>query len=264
MQAVFPAVMLALYGVASVIYVTHLFWHADRVRQLGRLALALGLVANVGTIGARCIAGSHPLLDTSGMLSLTGLLLGTTFIACSFRWRAGVLGAAVAPLVLTLAVASALTLQARHPLLGDPWPVLRHLHLTLAAVGAAAFGMAAAVSLVYLWQEAALKAGRPGRLRRGPAIVTLDRLGRRLVLGGFSALTLAMITGAVWAARLPGNGLRPDWVISGVTWLIFAVLIVARMTVGLRGRRAAMLTLVGVATIGLVLTLYVGRRMMSG
>jgi len=65
----------------------------------------------------------------------------------------------------------------------------------------------------------------------------------------------------IWASRIPGRGsLRAEYLISGFTWLVFALLILGRVTAGWRGRRAAWLTLLGFLATFAVLLLYVGRR----
>lgn len=261
MSAVFPPAMLALHGVASLAYVLYLFWHDERVARAGFLLLATGLAAHLGTIGSRCLAGHHPLADTSGVLSLSGLLLGVAFVAGPSRFRVGTLGAIVAPFVLVLAIGSGLTLPhgPRH-VPRTPW--LGELHLVLVALGVAAFALAAAVALIYLLEESALKGRRFQALaRKGPAITTLDTLAHRLLRVGFVVYTLALVTGLAWLSHRPGGaGFRIDYVVAGAIWLTFAALIVARLTVGLRGRTAAVLTLVGFIAVAVVLVLYAGRR----
>ena len=57
-----------------------------------------------------------------------------------------------------------------------------------------------------------------------------------------------------------GMPLAPE---AGIVWLIFAVLIGGRLTVGLRGRSAALLTLAGFGFTAVVLLIYVGRRVIA-
>ena len=49
-----------------------------------------------------------------------------------------------------------------------------------------------------------------------------------------------------------------------LTWAIFASLITARAAVGLRGRRAAILTVLGFGTAVAVLAVYMFRRLLGG
>jgi hypothetical protein len=54
---------------------------------------------------------------------------------------------------------------------------------------------------------------------------------------------------------------RPDYPLAAVTWMFSAALPVVLQAYGLRGRRAARLTLAGFAAALLVLVLYLVRRM---
>jgi ABC-type uncharacterized transport system permease subunit len=121
------------------------------------------------------------------------------------------------------------------------------------------------VAVIYLFQEAALKNKRLGTLfRRSPPLSALDTAGRRLIMIGFPIFTLAVIIGFVWFSHLPGgDGLRPEHLISALTWFIFGLLIMARLTMGWRGRRAAWMTVIGFATMLAVLLIYMSRRMLG-
>ena len=97
-------------------------------------------------------------------------------------------------------------------------------------------------------------------MARGTPLETLDRLAHRCVSIGFPVFTLAIVTGAIWVARLgllhgPGT-LRPEYLIAVGTWIAFAVLIIARVGAGWRGRRAAWLTLGGFGGTALVVAAY--------
>jgi len=81
---------------------------------------------------------------------------------------------------------------------------------------------------------------------------------------GFPIYTMAVLTGILWMYRLPSEGFRIEYLLAGVIWAIFCALIVMRVTVGVSGRRAAVLTLVGFAVTALVLFVYVGRRLAAG
>jgi ABC-type transport system involved in cytochrome c biogenesis permease subunit len=57
---------------------------------------------------------------------------------------------------------------------------------------------------------------------------------------------LAIVSGAIWAEGTWGRfwSWEPRELWSLVTWILYATLLESRITVGLRGRRAAALTLV--------------------
>src|SRR5262249_30806021 len=96
--------------------------------------------------------------------------------------------------------------------------------------------------------------------RRGPALETLDALNRRCILLGFPMFTVAMVTGALWVMRLPDGGihqlLAARYLLSTVAWALFAVLVVARVAAGWRGRRAALVTIAGFGAALCVCAIY--------
>jgi ABC-type uncharacterized transport system permease subunit len=97
---------------------------------------------------------------------------------------------------------------------------------------------------------------------RGAPLEPLDRLSHRLVWFGFPIFTVALVLGAIWTSRLPGESLdRPEYALAAVTWLAFAALLVSRQIYGVRGRRAAKITLLGFAAALAVLVIYLVRRM---
>jgi ABC-type uncharacterized transport system permease subunit len=257
----------ALYALASAVFIAYLFGRRDAVLKLARVALAAALAAHLAFIGFQCTRGMNPLRDVHGALGLSGWLLGVGYLLTTLRSRFAVIGAVVAPLSLALLVGARLTPGgAVVPGIERSAQLLGRVHIALSAAGVAVFGIAAAVALLYLLQESALKSKRVGTMfRRAPALASLDVAGRRLIMVGFPVFTLAVVSGLVWTARLPLAGsFRPEHAIAALTWTIFAALIVARVTVGLRGRRAALITLLGFAATVAVLLVYVARRLLGG
>ena len=121
------------------------------------------------------------------------------------------------------------------------------IHVTLAFLGYAMFLLAAGVSLIYLTYDSRLKSKRPlpGPGERVPSLETLDRINYRLLGWGFVMLSLAIVSGAIWADATWGHfwSWEPQESWSLVTWILYAGLLESRLTVGWRGRRAAALTI---------------------
>lgn len=266
MNALF-LVSAALYGLASFLYLAHLFGRGDGVVKLARWTLCASVLAHLGLIGWYCSHRFNPVADLRGALSLIAWLLAMGFLVTTIRSKMRILGAFITPLALVLLVVSWLTPTTEPAVDGaGVMRVLGELHIGLSALGVSAFGLAAAVALIYCIQENALKNKRLGPLfRRTPPLNTLDDAGRRLILVGFPLYTLALITGVIWSASLPTQvGARPEFIIAGITWLVFAALIVLRVTLGWRGRRAALLTVSGFSATVVVLVIYLLRRILGG
>ena len=76
----------------------------------------------------------------------------------------------------------------------------------------------------------------------------LEEVGHRFAMTGFLLLTLAIVAGSFFARQTWGAWWSWDpkqcWTL--MTWLFFAGILHARITIGWRGRRAAWMTVVAV------------------
>jgi cytochrome c-type biogenesis protein CcsB len=84
-----------------------------------------------------------------------------------------------------------------------------------------------------------------------------------LIMFGFLFLSAGIITGAVWANSAWGRywGWDPKETWSFITWLIYATLLHARLMRGWRGKRIAVLSIVG---FGAVIFTYFGVNLLPG
>ena len=89
-----------------------------------------------------------------------------------------------------------------------------------------------------------------------PALETLDTLGHRLVLWGFPFYTVALLLGTAEAMRSEAAGLQLRYVLAAISWVIYAVVLQARLTAGWQGKRAAILTVSGLVMAFSVVGLY--------
>jgi cytochrome c-type biogenesis protein CcsB len=91
------------------------------------------------------------------------------------------------------------------------------------------------------------------RRRRGilPPSAVLDRMAYRTIAFGFPIWTFAVIAGALWAQEAWGRywGWDPKETWAFITWVIYAGYLHARATSGWKGTRAAVIALVGFASL---------------
>ncbi len=93
--------------------------------------------------------------------------------------------------------------------------------------------------------------GRPTRRGRLPTSAALDDLAAKAITFAFPLWTFAVVAGAIWAEQAWGRywGWDPKEVWSFVTWVLFAGYLHARATQGWRGRRAAVIAVLGFAAL---------------
>ncbi len=262
MPPLFPAT-LALYAVACTLYLAHIVTArasgpaatgSDKLARGARIALAVAFLSHAADIGWLGVHGLHPGSNVREALSFAGWLMCGIYLLASLRYRIPVLGALVVPGTLVLDVAARLAPEAETRQGGS---LLGAVHITLALAGVALFAVAAGGAVVYLFAERRLKRHKKQVMRGGPALETLDRFNRACIVLGFPLFTIAMVTGAIWIARMPGKGvLTPQYAIAAAAWLLYAILLLLRLTAGWRGRRAALMTLAGFATAMTVLLIY--------
>jgi ABC-type uncharacterized transport system permease subunit len=163
------------------------------------------------------------------------------------RYRKPVIGAFITPLAVAVLLPGVL-LDGGQPLNSAVQRPLLPLHITIALLGVAASAVAAGVAGMYLLMERQVKGKRFGLLfSRLPSLEFLDTLNRRLVVVGFIALSVTLITGAFFSSA--ASGFVWAWsskqIATLVAWGVFAALVSARSFGGWRGRRVALLTMTG-------------------
>jgi cytochrome c-type biogenesis protein CcsB len=247
----FRILALGGYLAATAAYGVHLMTLRERAHRIAMACLLTAFAAHAAVIVERLVAGGAAAAAGEGLSLFAWLVVGA-YLAVQTRVRLPAVGAVVAPLAFSLtAAALAIGSGPRElpPQLESLW---LPIHVTLAFLGNAVLALAAAVSLVYLIHERELKEKRLGRRwKRLPSLETLDHLNYRALLWGFLLLTLGIVSGALWGKHSWGRFWSWDEreVFSLVTWILYAGLLEARMVAGLRGRRAATVTIVGFAAV---------------
>jgi ABC-type uncharacterized transport system permease subunit len=249
---------IGAYAIAAAIYLGILVGLRRSAETVGRSLLAIGVVLHLADIGVRCTRGVNPISSTPEAMSLVAFLIAAGYLVTSLRYRIAAAGAFAVPAALVILVLARLApAEVDVPRMGT----LGIVHVLLATVGVAVFALAAVVALLYLFQDRQLKRRRFDRVMGiGTPLDTLDRLALRCVSIGFPVFTIAIVTGAIWVARLgllhTIDGLRPEYLIAVGTWVAFGVLLVARVGAGWQGRRAAWLTLGGFGGVLIVVAAY--------
>jgi ABC-type uncharacterized transport system permease subunit len=256
MPPLFPFT-LALYAVSGTLYLAHLTAQNRLLARVARVTLALAFLSQAGDIGWLCAHGLHPVVNAREAVFFFSWLMCGAYLLTTLRFDLPVLGALVVPVTMVLDVAGRLTPTHEAQRAGT---LLASVHITLASAGVALFAVAAGGAVLYLISERNLKRHKTGARGRGLPLETLDRINRACIVLGFPLFTVAVVTGAVWVMRL-GLGLwTPQYALAAITWFLMGGLLVARMTAGWRGRKAALVTLAGFGTAMAVLLIYLFRR----
>lgn len=234
---------------------------AEHRRARAGIWLAIAALLHVATIGAQCVAGEHPFGSVFLATSFGALIAVIGALVVSRVRRATTLGAVVAPVgLLGLCVGVMFGAASVHDPLPAPTSALAKAHIGLATVGLGGFVLAAGIAALYLEMERRLRTKRWKPQPGGMSLTGLERLHYHAVMLATPVLTLTIVTGVLWTVKSGGvAAIGPRWievVMSIAAWLCGAAILVMRAAFGVRGRRAAVLTLAAFACTVLVLVWY--------
>lgn len=249
MSQIFFYVTIALYSCATLAYLAYLIWTTPAVATWANRLVISGFAAHfLSTIHRFNSAGHLPITNMHESLSFFSLAIVGAFIFFERRYRVTILGSFILPVALLLIVASSAfpsAISGLNPALRSNW---LWLHTIMAFISYAAFTIASGAAVIYLIQQHFLKKKRLGALfQKLPSLETLDDINYRCLTVGFPLLTIAIISGAIWAEKAWGTywSWDPKETWSLITWFIYAALLHGRLTTGWRGRRAALLSIAG-------------------
>ncbi|MGQ9571062.1 MAG: c-type cytochrome biogenesis protein CcsB [Thermodesulfovibrionales bacterium] len=253
MEAYLFELALIFYFFATFTSVIELFKGRKITSHIMFLLVSVGFAFHtVDIIYRYIVAGYIPITNFHESTSFFSWSIILIFFLLQLRYKIKILSSFVMPVVLILMISSSMLSREIRPLS----PVLQSywllIHTVIAFLGNAAFALAFGVGTMYLVQEHYVKSKNLGGLfARLPSLQTLDELNYRLITIGFPLLTLAILTGSLWAESTWGSFWRwdPREVWSLVTWFIYAIVLHARLIAGWRGKRAAILSIAGFLTI---------------
>jgi ABC-type uncharacterized transport system permease subunit len=217
----------------------------DVLSRVALHAAYLGMVFHfVALAEAVQQSGELSLASLSVAASVLGFLIMVVFMIVYMVYQTTSPGIVVFPLVFLLTFVGA---SGQEPFVLTSstaqwgWLVA---HISLILAGYAALVLSFSASLLYLFQERALKAKHvSGLFTRLPPLQVTDEIGFRSLLIGFPFMTAGLVAGMVIAQAHFG---RVDFrdakiLLSLLMWAVYLILLYTRWSAGWRGRRAAYL-----------------------
>ncbi len=248
----FNSVMVVSF-VACAVYIVFFFSQREGLRKIARMIfLGSGILQSLYILSRYFLSGYTPI--TSQHEAVVFFAWSVTWAYLSFHWRYSVknFGTFVSVLVvimLCIAASVSRDLQVLSPILQSLWlPV--HAGISVIAYGFLALAFCGGI--MYLLQERELKTKNFGFFySRLPSLESLDQLNNHCLTVGFVFLTLGIITGTLWGRQAWGTywSWDPKETWSLITWLLYAAQIHQRFTLGWRGRRIALMSIVGFCTV---------------
>ncbi len=242
-------VSIVLYLLSSVSYFAYLFLQKDYLQRAGLFLLLIGFLFHTLTIVYGFMRSGHlPVSNMHETLSFAGWAIAGVFFGITVKFNLKILGIFAAPILTVIMIAAsqfpnepAATTQ----VFKSFWLIS---HVTVIFIGEAAFALACGLGILYLLQENEIKSKKHRFFfKRLPSLEMMDSIGYVCIVVGFAMLTLGLITGFVYAKAVWGRfwSWDPKEVWAGITWLFYAVLLHGRFALGWRGRRSAILAIIG-------------------
>lgn len=250
---------IAAFAAGGVLSIVRIKSESNRLRVAAKACQYLGILIGVAVLVWHSVARRSwlPLEDNFDAMIWLALLLAA-FVAYVQRTRPlRGLDWFVMPIVILLLLAAAVFGRATpHEYLDTTWS---WVHRVTAYAGAVAFAVAGAAGGMYLIASRRL---RDKRMAPGAGFGSLERLEHLTLLSvtlGFALLTIGLITGLVRVLQ-GGNPLGADWytqpkvLLTFVAWCVYALVLHSPINPSFRGRRTALLSVVGfVLMIGVLI-----------
>ncbi len=261
-----------IYFVAFSFYLLMMVMGKESLGRLASYISIAGLIAHTFAIILRWKEsydigmGHAPFSNLYESLIFFAWTVMLLYMLVEWRTKNRILGAFAVPLAfLAMAYASfspniSNQIQPLIPALKSNWLIS---HVITCFFGYAAFGLSFGLSLMYLVKRLDNQEGNNIFLKLIPRPGILDDLNYQMVVIGFLMLTLGIITGSVWAHSAWGTywSWDPKETWSLITWLVYASVIHSRMVRRWRGKKIAILCIIGFSC---VLFTYFGVNYLAG
>lgn len=258
-------ITLLLYFAATIGYISFLVTLKKGLSTTATILLVASFFLHIATIAQRYPELGHPPFLGMETLSFFAWAIVGIYLLVEWRFKAYVLGSIVSPLAFVLLLLSAIIPDSAI----QPPPALKSgwfpLHVSFAFLGNAIFALAFAAGIMYIIQERQVKGHHLGAIyKRLPSLEILDEVNAMCLFIGFPLITLGIISGFAWGREAWGTFwvINPRSISSIITWLLYATLLTGRVTVGWRGKRAAVLAIIGF--IAMLITYFLTNLLWGG
>ncbi len=243
--------LVAAYGIAF-------FGKGGAVKRLTRPYIALLLVLHIVYLGMRTIAFDHPpITSVFEIMTLLAAAMTMAYLYIEFRTNIRNTGFFILILSLVFQTVSSLFIKDLTVIPEYLHSKVLGFHVSAALLGYTGISLAAVYGLLYLMLYHEIKSSRFGVIySRLPDLETLESMSHRAEVFGFVTLSVAMMIGLFWLPRVfrEFSYFDPKLVGTFAVWVLYAIGLTAKRTLGWQGRKTMILSLVGFAFVFLSMT----------
>jgi ABC-type uncharacterized transport system permease subunit len=239
-------VAIALFALGGAISIIRLQRDKPRLRIAAKACMWSGVTVALAVLVWHSIVRQSwlPLEDNFDSLTWLAVVLAVFVMYVQRRKPLGGLDWFVMPIVILLLVGAVVTGLAK-PQIYDVHNLWSWVHLAGVYGGAAAFAVAGAAGAMYLITNYRL---RHKVALAGPSLGSLERLEHLTLTSvtlGFALLTIGAVIGFMKMTYENRPAPVTKLVLSGAVWIVFALVMHSPFFPSFRGRRAAVLSIVG-------------------
>src|SRR5688572_478514 len=256
-QLILLIVIVALFVVGGALSFARVRSDRRDLRILSRIFLGVGIVAAGALLAWHGAVRRNwvPIGDNFDALVWLATLLAMFTLYVQRHRTLGALDWFVMPVVIVLLIIAGVFGRTEyheyHPAVSDTWA---WVHRVTSYVGAVAFAIAAASGAMYVTASRRLRDKRSV----GPQFASLERLEHLTMTAvtlGFALLTIGAVTGGVQMVAEDKHTSTTKIVLTGIVWLVYAIVLHAPINPSFRGRKVAVLSVVGfVLMLGTIVT----------
>jgi len=217
-----------------------------------RLVLVIGLFLHGSALATVLGIGNSPNLALGTTVSSVAWLIVMLLLVSSLRAPLTSLGILILPTAVIATLVGWLYPGTSHaPALGS---LAAKSHLLIAGLSYGLLSLAVAQSILLFCLDRLIRNKHPaGFWLSLPPMETMEKILFRLVVSGFTLLTVTLISGMVFSDRLFGQPfvLNHHVTLAVLAWLSFAVLLGGHRLFGWRGRTAVNWTLASFVVLAL-------------
>jgi len=244
-----------IYFIAFCFYLLFIVMKRPTLGTLGTLSLVGGFALQTIGIIIRWVEtyrigyGHAPLSNLYESLIFFSWTIAIIYFVMELRLKNKSIGAFVLPIIFLLMAYASFSpnissqIKPLVPALQSNWLIS---HVATCFLGYAAFAISFSISIIYLLKYKKIDSINKF-LKIFPEQNVLDTLNYQMILIGLLLFTLGILTGSIWAHSAWGTywGWDPKETWSLITWLIYAVILHARLSRGWDGKRIAIMSLLG-------------------
>ena len=234
-------IALTFYVAGTAMFVFGVVFEHEKWTRRAVLVSAIGLIPQAVSLGVRWVRLGHgPYLGYYELTAALTFFTVLTFVGMAWRYpKTSSAGIAVMPVALLLIGAAMFAPKSGleiTPALASYW---LFIHVAFSDLAFGAFVVSFGLALAYVIRERSDGGRWAHHLARLPDQDAVDRLSGRFVVAGFLFWGIMIASGAIWANEAWGRywGWDPIETWSLVVWIIYAVYLHLRLTLGWRGER---------------------------